>query len=70
MDWGLIFIICLVCSIISFLIYRPVYLKLKCSGVLELDENGELNLRINKDMAGEKYIVIEQRLVSHKKRPI
>lgn len=70
MDLILIFIICMICSVISFFIFRPIYLKLKCSGVLEFDENGELNLRINKDMAGEKYIVIEQRLISHKKRSI
>lgn len=50
-----------------FLIYKPIYLKLKCTGTLELDENGELNLRINKDMAGEKYIIIEQKIVSRKK---
>ena len=70
MDWVLVFTLCVFCSIASFFIYRPVYLKLKCSGVLEFDENGELNLRINKDMAGEKYIVIEQKIISHKKRPI
>lgn len=53
-----------------FLIYKPIYLKLKCTGTLEIDENGELNLRINKDMAGDKYIVIEQKIVSQKKRSL
>lgn len=67
MDWILILILIFIFTFISFLIYRPIYLKIKCTGVLELDENGELNLRINKDMAGEKYIVIEQRITSQKK---
>lgn len=57
-------------NLVLFLIYKSIYLKLKCTGTLEIDENGELNLRINKDMSGERYIVIEQKIVSQKKHPL
>lgn len=69
-DLILLLLLFIIINFVLFSIYRPIYLKLKCTGTLELDENGELNLRINKDMSGERYIIIEQKIVSQKKHPL
>ena len=56
----------LILILLLFIIYKPIFLKLSCSGTLEIDESGKLNLKITKEIK-KKYIIIEQKIITPQK---